>query len=178
MVEDGPVEVTLPNGTTWSPQNFDNQSRGAMPVVDVLTYSRNQGTARLGLDVGLDKVAGTMNTLGVTRNIPLYPSILLGSLELTPFEVAMMYQPLSTGGFSTRLRSITDVLDKERNQVLSASRFTVSDAGILELEKKLSLLVDRALRSGGIDDKLGGELRDFVTHLLDGAEQQPNVNLT
>ena len=113
QVEDGPVQVTLPNGTTWSPQNFDNQSRGAMPVVDVLTYSRNQGTARLGLDVGLDKVAGTMNTLGVTRNIPLYPSILLGSLELTPFEVAMMYQPLSTGGFSTRLRSITDVLDKE-----------------------------------------------------------------
>ncbi|EKF75332.1 penicillin-binding protein [Alcanivorax hongdengensis A-11-3] len=111
-VEDGPVEVKMPNGSLWAPGNYDKQSLGAMPIVDVLAHSRNQATARLGLDVGLDKVADTMKTLGVQRKIPLYPSILLGSLELTPFEVAMMYQPLATGGFSTRLRSITDVLDK------------------------------------------------------------------
>ncbi|WP_290522992.1 penicillin-binding protein 1B [Alcanivorax sp.] len=113
LVEDGPIQVAMPNGDLWEPQNFDKQARGAMPMADVLAQSRNQATARLGLDVGLDKVAGTMETLGVTRNVPRYPSILLGSLALTPFEVAMMYQPLATGGFSTRLRSITDVLDKE-----------------------------------------------------------------
>ncbi|MDX1803990.1 MAG: penicillin-binding protein 1B [Alcanivorax sp.] len=111
-LEDGPVQVKLPNGKVWAPQNYDKKSLGAMPMVDVLADSRNQATARLGLDLGLDKVANTMKTLGVQRDIPLYPSILLGSLELTPFEVAMMYQPLANGGFKTRLRSITDVLDK------------------------------------------------------------------
>ncbi|PNE01431.1 penicillin-binding protein, partial [Alcanivorax sp. MD8A] len=98
LVEDGPIQVKLPNGDVWAPQNFDKQAHGAMPMVDVLAQSRNQATARLGLDVGLDKVAKTMETLGVTRKVPQYPSILLGSLALTPFEVAMMYQPLATGG--------------------------------------------------------------------------------
>ena len=129
LVEDGPIQVKLPNGSVWAPQNFDKKARGAMPMVDVLALSRNQATARLGLDVGLDKVADTMKTLGVTRNIPLYPSILLGSLELTPFEVAMMYQPLATGGFSTRLRSITDVLDKDGKPL---ARYPVSTDEVVE----------------------------------------------
>ena len=129
LVEDGPIQVKLPNGDVWAPQNFDKQAHGAMPMVDVLAQSRNQATARLGLDVGLDKVAKTMETLGVTRKVPQYPSILLGSLALTPFEVAMMYQPLATGGFSTRLRSITDVLDKEGKPL---ARYPVSTDEVVE----------------------------------------------
>lgn len=113
LINDAPITVPLKNGTTWSPRNYEGDSLGPIPMLDVLVHSRNQGTARLGMDLGLDKVANTLKELGVQRKIPLYPSILLGSLEMSPFEVAMMYQPLATGGFATHLRSITDVLDKE-----------------------------------------------------------------
>ena len=110
-VMDEPFEVPLAHGQVWAPKNFDDESRGAIPMLDALVHSRNQGMASLGMEVGLDKVIMTLQRLGVQRRIPAYPSILLGSLELSPFEVAVMYQPLATGGFRTPLRSITDVLD-------------------------------------------------------------------
>src|SRR5690606_35701440 len=119
------------NNDPWQPKNCDNKSLGPMPIHDVLVRSRNQALARLGMDVGLNKVAETLKTLGVQRDIPLYPSILLGSLGLTPFEVAMMYQPLATGGFSTPLRSITDVLDKDGQPI---ARYPITTEEVLPQE--------------------------------------------
>jgi len=111
LIRDEPLHVKLKNGNVWSPQNYERDSLGPIPMLQVLVHSRNQATARLGLQLGLDKVRDTLQDLGVSEDIPLYPSILLGSIGLTPFEVAMMYQPLANGGFATHLRSITDVLD-------------------------------------------------------------------
>lgn len=111
LVEDEPIEVPLAHGDVWAPQNFDKQSRGPIPLVQALAQSRNQAMAKLGMDVGLQPLILTLKRLGVQGNIPAYPSIILGSHPLSPFEVAGMYQPLATGGFRTPLRSITDVLD-------------------------------------------------------------------
>ena len=107
------ITVPLTTGKKWTPQNFDGESKGPIPLVDALAYSRNQATVRLGMDVGPDAVVRTLSQLGVKKTVPAYPSILLGSIGMTPFEVAMLYQPLATGGFATPLRSITDVLDKD-----------------------------------------------------------------
>lgn len=111
LVADEPITVPLAHGDTWAPQNFDKESRGAIPMAEALAQSRNQAMASLGMEVGLEPLILTLKRLGVQGRIPAYPSIILGSHALTPFEVAVMYQPLATGGFRTPLRSITDVLD-------------------------------------------------------------------
>lgn len=131
LVKDEPIEVPLTRGQVWAPRNFDNESMGEIPMLDALSLSRNQATASLGMELGLDKVIMTLRRLGVQRNIPAYPSILLGSLELSPFEVAVMYQPLATGGFRTPLRSITDVLDLSGEPV---ARYPVSAEAVLDQE--------------------------------------------
>jgi penicillin-binding protein 1B len=112
QVTDGPFEVRMEDGQVWQPKNFDKQSLGAMSVTDALAQSRNQAIARLGLDAGLGEVIRTFQKLGVQSRIPPYPSIFLGSLNLSPFETAVMYQTIATGGQRTPLRSITDVLDR------------------------------------------------------------------
>lgn len=128
-VADEPITVPLTTGKKWTPQNFDGESKGPIPLVDALAYSRNQATVRLGMDVGPDAVVRTLSQLGVKKTIPAYPSILLGSIGMTPFEVAMLYQPLATGGFATPLRSITDVLDKEGEPL---ARYPVDTEEVIE----------------------------------------------
>jgi penicillin-binding protein 1B len=88
--------------------------------------------AHVGMAIGPETVVATLHQLGLQKDISPYPSILLGGFNLTPLQVAMLYQPLANGGFQTPLRSITDVLDKDgkplarypaaSNQVLSADR--------------------------------------------------------
>lgn len=128
-VADEPVEVKMANGDIWAPQNYDRQSRGRIALLEALVDSRNQAIARLGLDLGVGEVADTLQRLGVRRKIPHYPSILLGSLELSPFEVSLMYQTLATGGFYTPLRSITDVMDADGETL---ARYPVSTEAVVD----------------------------------------------
>ena len=78
-----------------------------------LAQSYNQATVRLGLDVGVARVARTMARLGIERHIPAYPSLLLGAVALSPIEVAQMYQTIASDGFVTPLRAIRDVTDAD-----------------------------------------------------------------
>jgi len=112
-LDDGPIELTDQRGQRWTPQNYDHTSHGEVPLHSALAHSYNLATVHLGLDLGLDKVIATLRRLGVERPMKPYPSLLLGSLSLSPLEVAQMYQGLAAGGFRSPLRAIREVLDSQ-----------------------------------------------------------------
>lgn len=104
-------EFSIPtNVGEWTPGNFDEISHGEVILLEALSRSYNQAGARLGLDLGLDRVLETLKLLGVERPLPEYPSVLLGAGGLSPIEVAQMYQTIAAGGFSSPLRTIREVL--------------------------------------------------------------------
>jgi len=109
-LDDSPLSVPLPNGDTWTPQNFEHESHGMVPLISSLAHSYNLATARLGMAIGIPRVVTTLHKLGVKTDIKPFPSLLLGALELTPMEVAQMYHTLASGGFRTPLRAIRAVL--------------------------------------------------------------------
>lgn len=119
IVEDGPVTVKLPNGTVWEPQNISEEFYGQVPLVRALAQSMNLATVRLGLEVGLPKVTNEFVALGLDREPPQLPSVLLGSLDVSPLEVAQLYNAFANGGFSTPLRAVRAVVDAEGTQIKS-----------------------------------------------------------
>jgi penicillin-binding protein 1B len=119
IVEDGPVAVKLPNGTVWEPQNITEEYYGQVPLVRALAQSMNLATVRLGLEVGLPKVTNEFVALGLDREPPQLPSVLLGSLDVSPLEVAQIYNAFANGGFSTPLRAVRAVVDAEGTPIKS-----------------------------------------------------------
>jgi penicillin-binding protein 1B len=119
IVEDGPVTVKLPNGTVWEPQNITEEYYGQVPLVRALAQSMNLATVRLGLEVGLPKVTNEFVALGLEREPPQLPSVLLGSLDVSPLEVAQIYNAFANGGFSTPLRAVRAVVDAEGTPIKS-----------------------------------------------------------
>ena len=113
IIEDGPVEVKLSNNKVWTPQNISEEYYGPVPLVRALAQSMNLATVRLGLDVGLPKVTNEFVALGLEREPPQLPSVLLGSLDVSPLEVAQLYNAFANGGFSTPLRAVRAVVDAE-----------------------------------------------------------------
>ncbi|MCL6271758.1 penicillin-binding protein 1B [Sansalvadorimonas sp. 2012CJ34-2] len=111
LIEDSSITLTERNGREWSPQNYDKKSHGKVPLYMALAKSYNQATAHLGMDAGLPSVVSTLKSMGMTRSIIPYPSLLLGALDLSPVEVAAMYQTLASGGFRMPLRAIDTVQD-------------------------------------------------------------------
>jgi penicillin-binding protein 1B len=109
-VQDTPVEVTQPNGKPWRPKNSDGQSHGMVTVATALARSYNQATVRVGMDVGPDRLGKLMQVLAGLRAEPR-PSLILGSIDLSPFQMAQMYQFLASGGRMQPLRAVRGVLD-------------------------------------------------------------------
>lgn len=109
VLSDRPFELDMPDGQVWAPHNYDNKMYGDVYLFDALERSMNLATIDLGMQVGLDNVAKMLNRLGHPRTVPEYPSMLLGSVDMAPVEVAQLYQTLANNGFRSPLRAVEAV---------------------------------------------------------------------
>ncbi|MDD1637839.1 MAG: penicillin-binding protein 1B [Methylococcaceae bacterium] len=126
-VSDSTIVVKGQNGTDWVPKNYDHRQHGSVPLHKALAKSYNLATVRIGMDIGVARTAKTLKSMGVTRELDLFPSLLLGASSLTPIEVTQMYQTLAGDGFSTPIKSIRAVIDIDGKQ-LQSYPFTVKQA--------------------------------------------------
>jgi penicillin-binding protein 1B len=108
-LDDAPITWRKGN-QTWTPHNYEGISHGIVPMYVALAHSYNQATVRLGLQLGIPQVKQRLHALGIQRDLPDYPSLLLGAVGLSPFEVAQMYQTIAAKGFRAPLRAIREVL--------------------------------------------------------------------
>ncbi|MEA3160328.1 MAG: penicillin-binding protein, partial [Gammaproteobacteria bacterium] len=113
MIEDAPIEMKLPDGSIWAPQNFEHNVNGSVTLAKALAESLNLATVKLGMELGLSKVVDTLQSLGLESATALNPSLLLGTVEMTPLEVVQVYTSLANGGFRARLRAVRAVLDEQ-----------------------------------------------------------------
>jgi len=112
-IDDGPFVWKSRGAPDWEPMNFDRQYHGAVPLRTALAQSYNVATARLGTDLGIGRVLGTLQRLGIVREMQPYASTLLGAVDLSPLEVAQMYQTIASGGFRAPLRAIREVTTQD-----------------------------------------------------------------
>ena len=113
LIDDAPIEMKLPDGSIWAPQNFEHNVNGSVTLAKALAESLNLATVKLGMDLGLPKVADTLQSLGLESSTALNPSMLLGTVEMSPLEVVQVYTSLANGGFRARLRAVRAVLDEQ-----------------------------------------------------------------
>lgn len=128
LLDDSPVQVTNEQGKVWQPENYDRQFRGAIPLYKAFSRSINIPAVNLGLDVGVDKVANTLRGLGAQGRINEYPSLLLGALEMSSFEVAQLYTTIAADGEYRKLTAISALTDSigkvlYKHEVKSEPRF-------------------------------------------------------
>jgi penicillin-binding protein 1B len=108
-IEDEPVTLRQPDGSEWSPANYDGRSHGEVTLLEALTHSYNQATVRLGLNIGVNHLVSRLTQLGVSAEVQPVPSVFLGAVELTPLEVTQIYQSIAAAGFSVPLRAVIAV---------------------------------------------------------------------
>lgn len=142
QVDDAPVTITLPNGKSWRPENSDGRSHGRVSLGDALAQSYNQATVRVGMDVGPDRLAELLKVLAGLR-APSNPSLILGSVDLSPFSMAQVYQFLASGGEIQPLRAVRGVLDPKGKAV---SRYDFSAEPAKEGDAIAARLVTLALQ--------------------------------
>jgi penicillin-binding protein 1B len=111
VIDDEEIIVPLDTGDVWTPQNFSGEPHGPVSLLRALVESFNMATVRLGVEIGVERVADLLLRLGMPRPVNPYPSLLLGAVEMAPIEVAQVYNTLANGGFRTPFRAVRSVVD-------------------------------------------------------------------
>ncbi|MFT2111073.1 transglycosylase domain-containing protein [Marinomonas sp. 2405UD68-3] len=115
----------------WQPENYDRKVHGAVPMYYALAKSYNLATLDLAEKLGFDRLGDGLRKLGVKRPFTMRPAVALGALELSPFEVARVYQPIASMGQSSQLGIVAGVLNsqgKVLKQFASKSNVPFTDA--------------------------------------------------
>lgn len=113
VLEDKPITLTSDNGDKWSPKNYDGEYRQQVNLIDGLVESLNIPTVNLGMEIGLENVADIFHLLGFEKDITIRPSLLLGSVNMSPVEVNKFYLPIASNGFSKKGHAITRIISAQ-----------------------------------------------------------------
>ncbi|MDX2096695.1 MAG: penicillin-binding protein 1A [Leptolyngbyaceae cyanobacterium bins.59] len=119
---DSPVAdtpVSYPDGyEMYAPRNYDGTFSGVITIRRALEVSRNVPAIRIGQEVGLNKVIEVCRTLGIKSPIEPVISLPLGSVDLTPLEMAAAYATFANNGWQSDTTFIAQVTDSKGNLLL------------------------------------------------------------
>jgi penicillin-binding protein 1A len=113
ILYDAPINVDMPDGTVYSPRNYDPDFRGPISMRDALKFSVNTVTVRMGMDIGLETVAQAAREFGLRTPIPAYPSMPIGAADVIPIQLAEAYTVFASGGTRARARPVLRVESAE-----------------------------------------------------------------
>lgn len=100
------------NPEPWTPKNSDGQYGGSRTLKSALANSINTITARLMDKVGPQPVVDLVKKLGVEAEIPVVPSIALGTADLSVYEMVAAYATFANKGVYTKPVMVTHIEDK------------------------------------------------------------------
>ena len=99
----------------WRPTNFRNSYLGFTTAAWALIRSANATAAQVVQLIGPQAVVSMARRLGIQSPLAAYPSIALGSSEVTPLEMASAFATIANYGFRTEpsfIRSIESLNGK------------------------------------------------------------------
>ena len=120
IIVDEPVTYHGGPKGEWSPENCDHKFNGPTTLREALTYSRNVVTVKLVDAVGIDNVLEFARTVGIQSDMPRDLTIALGSLSLTPFDLAQCYSIFANEGMKSKPIAVKYVTDS-RGGVLESN---------------------------------------------------------
>ncbi len=155
-------ESILPNGPINLGGKMITGTGGPMAIC--LAYSKNPGAAYLMNQFGVKSIINFAQNAGIKSNMPPYPSIALGSADISVIEMLQAYTMFPTNGMSTQPVYITRIEDRNGNILQSFApeqKVVLSEAAAFTMVKMMQGVVDigtgRRLRGMGLTGEIAGK---------------------
>jgi penicillin-binding protein 1A len=113
-----PVTIPMPDGTRWTPENFERDIGGRYTLREALKHSINLVTVRVILEIApAAQVSAYAHRMGITSPIPAYESLALGTAEVSPLELTSAYGVYDNEGVLVSPIAVTRIEDNDGNVI-------------------------------------------------------------
>lgn len=101
IVLDAPIVLDDPGmESVWRPENSERDFRGPIRLREALNWSRNLASIRLLREMGIPYATDYVTRFGFDRGqLPPNLTLALGTLQVTPLQMAAAYAIFANGGF-------------------------------------------------------------------------------
>lgn len=120
IIMDEPVTYPGGPGGKWSPANADHKFYGPTTLREALTYSRNVVTVKLVDAVGINHIMDFARRIGIEGDMPRDLTLALGSLSVTPLDLALCYSVFANSGMKIKPIAIKHITDS-RGRILESN---------------------------------------------------------
>jgi len=144
--------------TSWTPKNYKDRYFGRVTLAFALEESLNSATLRLADAIGLDRVLAMGNKLGL-GNLPPYPSVVLGGIEVEPMQLAAIYAILANEGMEVQPYAVTAVVNA-KGQVIEGHELKAEQVLAPEVAYSMDFMLEQVIKHGtGMGVRKAGFLR-------------------
>jgi len=139
VVLDAPYKIRF-NDKDYEPTNFGGGYRGNVTLRRALALSLNVPTVKLAEQIGYQSVVSFSKRLGFSEDLKAFPSMALGTWEVTLIEMVQAYTAFANQGNVTRLRMLTDYYQNGEHHEIPVRSTPV-------LTREVTYLITSALES-------------------------------
>jgi penicillin-binding protein 1A len=127
--------------------NDEGKGGGVMTLLNATAQSTNCAFIRLAHEVGLPNVVEMAHRLGITEDLPLFPSIVIGSIPVEPIEMADAYATIANDGVYHAPSFIDHIVDRSGTNIYtgrSSGRQVVSQ----QIAREATVAFEGVIQSG------------------------------
>ncbi len=148
-IDDTPFTWTY-GDMSWSPKNYKDRYFGRVTLEFALEESLNSATSRLANQVGLDRVRAMAERMGF-GDLPAYPSIVLGGIEVTPMQIAQAYSIMADYGLEVQCSAVTAVVD-QNGKVIEGNELQARQVLSPQLAYMIDFMLEQVINHGTGED--------------------------
>jgi len=141
----------------WKPKNYKDEYKGMVTLRNALTYSRNLATINMVSDMGFQNIVAGLRRYGITENLPPDLSIALGTVSMSPYDLAKYYTMFAGQGVLTNPILVRQVItpkgetfryENQRRQVNTKEQTALMTSMMRDV---VAFGTGTAARVGGVD---------------------------
>jgi penicillin-binding protein 1B len=145
-VDDSPWTWQYADNMSWSPRNYKDKFFGRVTLEFALEESLNAATSKIAYTIGLDRVLEMAKRMGF-GDLPPYPSIVLGGIEVSPMQIAAAYSIIADYGMKVPPYAITAVVD-ENGKVIEGHELKAEQVISPELAYMTQFMLEQVVNHG------------------------------
>ncbi len=141
IISDAPITVGK-----WKPENYTKRYYGDVSLTYALAQSLNVATVRLSTELYLKDIAANAHKMGITTDLSLTPSMVLGTNTVKVIDMAAAYASLANGGYEVWPHAINEVATHDGRQIYLRQEEKpariLDAADVLNLTKMLEAVIN------------------------------------